>query len=163
MELFKPEPGLIIWTLLAFGTLLVLLKRFAFKPILGVLEEREKRVAQSLDKADKTRVEADRLLADYKKQMKEAKSQAQKVIEEAKLAGEKTKQEIIAAANDQAQELIDKAKKQIDKERKKALEEIQKVSADLILSAASSVIGKSLSGQDHQKLIEQYLDEVKLN
>ena len=80
--MFKFEPGLIIWTLVSFFILLILLKKVAFPPILQGMKKREETIKQQLDEAQKTKKEAETLMEDYKRQLAEARSEAQKIINE---------------------------------------------------------------------------------
>lgn len=150
-----------IWpSLLAFAILFVLLKKFAFGPISGVLEKRAATIRESLEKAEETKVEAERLLEDYRTQMAEARTEAAKVIEQARKVAESMKDDIVAKASDEAAGMIVKAREAIEAEKKAAVAELQASVADMSVLVAGKLIGETLSADDHAKLIEKYVAEV---
>jgi len=160
MEILKVEAGLIIWELIAFVGLLVVLKVFAWGPLLGILKEREDNIRESVGKAEETRLEAERLMEDYKKQLAEARAEAQQIIEEGRKFGDTMKEEIVAKARQDAEQVAAKATAEISREKEAALGELQRRVADLTIDAASRVINRSLDKASHQQLIDQYLAEV---
>ncbi len=160
MELFKLEPGLMIWSLMTFVILLALLSKFAFPPILEQLKKREETIRGSLEEADKTRVEAGRLLDEYKQQMAEASKEAQKIIGQARTVGENMKAELQAKAHEEAEQMIEQARKQIAYDTDKALAEVRQEVATMSVDIASKVIGRALKPEDHQALIEKEIAEV---
>lgn len=159
MEL-TPQLNQVIYSTVAFFILLFLLGRFAFPPIVNMLEERAKKIRESLDTAERIRIEAEQLLQDYKKQLAEARAEAQQIIEQGRQFGESVKKEIVEKAKHQSDQMLSRATAEIVRERDLAISELQKQVADLTIGAASRVIGKSLSKDDHLKLIEQYLAEM---
>lgn len=160
MDLLKPEPGLIIWELISFFGLLLVLWKFAWGPLLGMLDKRAENVRDSLSTAERTRDEAQTLLEDYKKQLAQAREEAQKIIEEGRKFGEGVKEEIAAKAQKQHDELMVKANTEIAREKELALIELQTKLSDLIVDAASKVVGAEVSATAHEKLIKDYLSKV---
>lgn len=160
MEILTIEPGLIIWEVIAFTGLLIVLWRFAWGPLLSILDERDKTIRNSLETAERTRIEAEEMLEDYKKQMAEAKLEAQEIIDKARQLGETANQEIIEEAKEQADKMIARTKEEIVYERDQAVRQLQKEMADLTIGLASKVINKSLSKEDHLDLIDKYLLEA---
>ncbi len=128
--------------------------------ILGMVDARAARISESLEKAEETKVEAERLLEDYRKQMAEARSEAAKVIEQGRKVAETMKEEIVAKANEEAAAVVAKAHEVMDAERKAAVAELQGEVASLSVAVAGKLIGEKLSADDHAKLIEQYVAEV---
>ena len=158
--MFKFEPGLIIWTLVSFFILLILLKKVAFPPILQGMKKREETIKQQLDEAQKTKKEAETLLDDYKRQLADARSEAQKIINEGKGLGESMRKEIIQKAQEESNQIVKRAQEEIELQKHKALMELQEKIADLSIMAASKVISKTLNPEDHRRLVEDYISKV---
>jgi F-type H+-transporting ATPase subunit b len=158
--MFKFEPGLIIWTLVSFFILLILLKKVAFPPILKGMKKREETIKQQLDEAQKTKKEAEILLDDYKQQLADARSEAQKIINEGKGLGESIRKEVIQKAQEESNQIVKRAQEEIELQKQKALMELQDKIADLSVMAASKVINKSLNLEDHRRLVEDYISKV---
>ena len=155
-----PNPSTIWPTILAFLVLFFLLYKFAFPLIIKMIDERADRIRESLEKAEQTKIDAERLLEDYKKQMAEARGDAAKVIEQGRKVGETMKEEIIAKANEEAAAIVAKAHEVMEAERKAAVAELQGQVAGLSVAVAGKLIGEKLSADDHAKLIERYVAEV---
>jgi F-type H+-transporting ATPase subunit b len=158
--MFKFEPGLIIWTLVSFLILLILLKKVAFPPILQGMKKREETIKQQLDEAQKTKKEAETLLDDYKRQLADARSEAQKIINEGKGLGESMRKEIVQKAQEESNQIVKRAQEEIELQKQKALMELQEKIADLSIMAASKVISKTLNPEDHRRLVEDYISKV---
>jgi F-type H+-transporting ATPase subunit b len=146
--------------LVAFAVLFVLLWKFAFPPITKMLDQRAETIRESLEKAEQTRVDAERLLDEYKVHMTEAPHEAAKVIEQGRKVAETMKDEIIAKANEEASAVLVKAREEIQAEKRAAMAELQASVADLSVAVAGKLIGSSLSDAEHRKLIEGYVAEV---
>ena len=155
-----PDIGMMAWSIAAFFILLLILWRFAFPPLTGMLEERAKTIRESLEGAERTRVEAQELLDDYKKQIASAREEAQKIIEEGRKFGESIKQEMTDKARQQSEEIIERATAEIAREKAMALADLQSKVADLTIQAASKVVQKSLDKSAHEKIIEDFISQV---
>lgn len=160
IPLFEPEPGLMIWTVISFALLFVVLAKVGYKPLLDIIKKREEGIRESIDEAERTRSEAERLLEDYKKQLAQARKEAQNIIEQGKKVGISVREEIVEKTQNEAQQMVDKAKAEIAREKTKALTELQTRVADLTVATTSKVLKKSLDKQAHLKLIEDSLAEV---
>ena len=158
--MFKAEPGLIIWTLISFFILLILLRKVAYPQILKAMKNREETIKQQLEEAQKIKKEAEAFLEDYKRQLAEARSEAQKVINEGKELGENMRKEIIQKAQEESNHIVKRAQEEIELQKQKAILELQERIADLSIMAASKVINKSLNPEDHRRLVEEYLSKV---
>ena len=158
--MFKPEPGLIIWTLISFFILLILLKKVAFPPILKGMKKREETIKQQLEEAQKTKKEAEDLLEGYKRQLAEARSEAQKIINEGKSLGENMRKEIVQKAQVESNQIVKRAQEEIELQKQKAILELQEKIADLSIMAATKIINKSLNTEDHRRLVEEYVSKV---
>ncbi|HSB06344.1 MAG TPA: F0F1 ATP synthase subunit B [Thermodesulfobacteriota bacterium] len=158
--MFKAEPGLIIWTLISFFILLILLRKVAYPQILKAMKNREETIKQQLEEAQKIKKEAEAFLEDYKRQLAEARSEAQKVINEGKDLGENMRKEIIQKAQEESNHIVKRAQEEIELQKQKAILELQERIADLSIMAASKVINKSLNPEDHRRLVEEYISKV---
>jgi F-type H+-transporting ATPase subunit b len=144
----------------AFIVLFIVMSKFAFPPITRMLDDRATRIRESLEKAEDTRVEAERLLDEYKVQMAEARAEATQVIEQGRKVAESMKTEILAKAREEAEAEKAKAIEAIKAEKAAAIGELQKQVADLSVAVAGKIIGSSLTRSDHEALIDKYLTEV---
>lgn len=158
--LVSPEFGLMIWTLIAFGITLLILKRAAFPRISDALEKRASRIQQNIDASERQREEADQLLAEYRERLKEAREQAEDIVARARKAGETVKSEAADEGRAKRDEMIESAKKDIEAETKRSLQQIRNEIADLTVLATERVTRKSLSEEDQKRLVEEALGEV---
>ena len=158
--LVQPGIGLMIWTLLAFGITMLVLKRFAFPKISDALEERSQKIAKNIEESERQRAEADELLAEYRERLKEAREQADDIVARAKRAGESAKAEATDEGRAKREELVAAARKDIEAETKRSLDDLRKEVADLTVLATEKVARKSLSEEDQKRLVEEALAEV---
>lgn len=163
MELFTPSVGTLFWMLLFFSIILWILKKFAWKPILNSLKEREKSIEEALSSAEKAKEQMAKLKAENQKILSEAKLEREKLLKEAK----ELKDKIIAEAHEQAQQeakkIIDVAKQSIENEKLNAINEIKSQIASLSLVIAEKIIREKLDEQKHKELIDNFLNEIKIN
>jgi F-type H+-transporting ATPase subunit b len=161
--LIEPGIGLMVWTLLVFGATMFLLSRLAFPRISEALGRRQKAIEESIDTAERTRAEADEILADYRERLKEARAQADEIVQRARQAAEAHDHE----AKDRAQELVAEAAKRAERDieaaTKRALEDIRKEVADLTIMATEKVTRKTLTDADQRRLVEEALSELDLS
>jgi len=146
--------------LAAFLVLFVLLWKFAFPPITKMLDERADKIRESIEKAEETRVEAERLLEDYRQQMAEARQEAAKVIEQGRTVAENMKNEIVAKAREEAEVERAKAIESIKSEKAAAMAELQRSVADLSVAVAGKILGEKMDAKSHEALIDRYIAEV---
>ena len=158
--MFKAEPGLIIWTIISFFLLLALLWKVAYPQILKGMKKREETIKQQFEEAQKTKKEAENLLEDYKRQLAEARSEAQKIINEGKSLGENMRKEIVQKAQAESNQIIKRAQEEIELQKQKAILELQEKIADLSIMAATKIINKSLNTEDNRRLVEEYVSKV---
>lgn len=160
MEVLIPKGIEFAVNFAAFLVLFLLLAKFAFPPITKMMDERAEKIRESLEKAEGTKVEAEQLLEDYKKQMAEARGDAAKVIEQGRKVAETMKDEIVAKANEEATQIVAKAREALEAEKAAAVQELQAQVASLSVAVAGKLIGEKLSAEADAKLIESYLAEV---
>ena len=161
MDLLNPNVGLAIWTIVTFVIVLLVLRRFAWKPILASMEAREAGIRRLIDDAEAAREEADRLLEEYNRRLAEARAEGQKLVAEAKEAGERVRAETLDRARAEAEAIVARAGAEIDLERRKALAEIRERAVDLAIGAAERVLEESLNEERHRRVAEDYLKELE--
>jgi len=154
---FSINPGLMIWTLVIFGLLLLILAKTAWPAILKAVEEREQRIQGQLDAAAKANAEAQRLLADYHSQLAAAKVEAQDIVAQGRTAGDKLRDEIVAKGRTEQEELLARARREIAIERDKAVAELRREAVELSIAAATKVIERNLDTEADRKLVQDYL------
>jgi F-type H+-transporting ATPase subunit b len=157
---FTINPGLIIWTLVVFGILLVLLWRFAYPAILKSVEERERRIQKQLEDAERANAEAQRLLEEHKKQIAAAHNQAQEILAKAKSVSQKERETLLAKAREEYDALLSRARKDIDAEKEKAIQALRREAVELSIAAASRVIEANLDTEANRKLVTEFLESI---
>jgi F-type H+-transporting ATPase subunit b len=158
--LVSPSLGLMIWTLLAFGITLYLLNKLAFPRIAEALDRRRQAIEDSIQAAQRAKQEADELLEEYRARLREAREQAEDIVSRARKAAENIADETKVAAAKQREELLANARRDIEHETRRALDELRKEVADLTVLATEKITRKSLTEEDHRRLIEEALGEV---
>ena len=159
-SLFAGDLGNAFWTLLIFVLLLVVLGRFAWKPILTALQKREEFIHDSLAQAKKDREEAEARLADYTTKLDKARQEATAIVEEGRRDAEVVRRKIHDDANREGTDIIERAKKEIALARDSAVRELYEVSGSLATELAGKIIRKQLSAADHEQLIKESIDEL---
>jgi len=147
--------GDVLVTVLIFGILMILLKKFAWGPLMGIMQEREELVAKDIDAAEKARKEAQAILEEQKALLKEARTEAQSIIEGAQKQGDATREEIVNAARAEADRIKESAARDIEAEKEKAIAAVREEVVSLSVLAASKVLGKEISEADNSELIKQ--------
>jgi F-type H+-transporting ATPase subunit b len=148
-----------IWHTINFIVLIVLLSRFLYRPIVAMLDERTRRIQESLEAAERARAdvaqadrERDELLASARREIQEMMTTAQQVAE-------RIQSEARTTAQQEAQRIVETARQEADAERAQAMAELRREVASLAVAAAERVISRSLDDQAHRQLVEQFLDE----
>jgi F-type H+-transporting ATPase subunit b len=154
---FSINPGLIIWTLVVFGILMVLLWRLAWPSILKSVEERERRIQKQLEDAERVNAEAQRLLEDHKKTIAGARTEAQEMIAKAKAVSQKERELLLAKAREEYEAILARARKDIDAEKEKAIVALRREAVELSIAAASRVIDANLDTEANRRLVTDYL------
>ncbi len=155
--------GLFIWQTVLFVLLLLLLKKFAWKPILEALNSREEGIQNALDEADKARQEMLDLQSSNEKILKEARAERDSLIKDARMIKDKMITEAKDEAKAQSNKIIEQAKQTIQNEKLSAITELKNQVAELSIGIAEKIMKDELSNKDKQvKLIEKMLDEASL-
>ena len=157
---YDMNTGLSVWTLIVFAGLVFILGKFAWGPILGAVDEREKGIKSALDQAAERNAEAAKLLEEHKAQLADARRQASELIAEGRAAGEKVRKEVEEKARAEAQTIIDRSRTEIERERDAALDALRRESVELALAAASRLMQENLDQAKDRALVEQYLGDL---
>jgi len=159
--LVQLDPGLFVWTILTFLLLLFVLAKFAWKPLLKMLNDREELIRSSLEDAEKAKEKLEKLNAEGEAIINQARSEAQSILSEGKAAVSKLKDETLDVAKEQAKQIASEAEKQINIEKDKAIAEIKSEVVNLSMSIAEKLINKNISPEDNKALIDESLSNVK--
>jgi len=149
----------LITQVISFVILLVLLRIFAYKPIMRMMDERSRRIKESLEQAEDVKKQSERAEEELKKQIDQASREGQDRIARAIKAGEEVKQKAEEDAKKDAEKLLTRARQEIRQERDEAIEGVRREFADLTVLAAGKVIEKSLDKEQHRELIDKVLKE----
>ena len=162
-DLLTPNGGLMFWTIVIFALLLVILSRFAFKPMLAAVEAREKSLQDAIDAAKRDREESQRILADHRAQLETARSEAQKLIADGRATAEKLRGDLLEQTKAQQQEMLDRARREIETEKVNAIAALRREAVDLAIAGAGKVIERNLDNDANRKLVESFLGSVSLS
>jgi len=160
VDLLSPNGGVMFWTLIIFVVLLVVLTRFAFKPLTAAVEARERDLEAAIQKAKDDREEAAGHLAEQIKALEAARVEAQRVVADSRITGDKLRNEMLEQTKHQQHELLERARAEIDNERKRAIADLRREAVDLALAGASKVIERNLDNQTNRLLVESFLSTV---
>jgi F-type H+-transporting ATPase subunit b len=145
---------------LAFAILFFFMWKWVLPRINTLLEERRQKIQGDLERAEQTRTEADQLLADYRSQLANARQEANRIIEEARGTAEQLRRDLQARAEQESQATVARAQDEIRAERDRVFQELRAEVADIAVGLAGRVVGESLDATAHQRLIDEYIDEV---
>lgn len=152
--------GTAIFQLVAFLVLLYVLSKFALKPLMGLMEEREQKVNEQIDRAEQKSKEAEEFVAKQRKELEEARQEAQEIIAQAKKLSEKQGQDIIEQARENAERVKNSALAEIQREKEEAVASLREQVASLSVLIATKVIEKELDEKEQEQLIQDYLKDV---
>lgn len=158
--LVKPGIGLMIWTLIVFGVTMVLLWRLAFPRITEALDRRQKDIEDSIDSAQRTREDAEKLLAEYRQRLADARSQSDEIVQRARQTAEVHERESKEHAREIASEASARAARDIEAATQRAMQELRQEVADLTVMATEKVTRKVLDDADQRRLVEEALSEL---
>jgi F-type H+-transporting ATPase subunit b len=164
MPLVTPGIGLTFWMLVSFTIVFLILKKFAWKPILNILKQREESIEKALKAAEDARLEMQKLQSNNEQIVAEARKQADNIIKEAREIKEKIIAEAKQQASIEAEKVFAATKLSIENEKRQAMNEIRNQIAEFSVLIAEKIIRKELQNNDQQKAyIQTLLDELKLN
>jgi F-type H+-transporting ATPase subunit b len=160
VELLIPKLNELIPALISFTIILLISAKFVWPPITDMLDQRAVNIRESLERAEAAKVEAERLLEEYKHTMADARKEAGTILQQAKQAAESTRAEAQAKAVAEYDEMIGKAREAIEGEKRAAIADLQKSVADLSIAVAGRLIAGELTRDDQLKVIEKYVSEA---
>jgi F-type H+-transporting ATPase subunit b len=144
----------------AFAILFYFMRKWVFPRVGALLEERRQKIQGELEQAETTRTEADRLLADYREQLANARDEANRIIEEARQTADQVRVDLQAKAEQESQATVARAQEEIRAERDRVFQELRGQVGEIAVELAGRVVGESLDQKAHARLIDEYIDEV---
>ena len=157
--LVQLDPGLYIWTILTFVVLLTLLAKFAWRPLLQALEERQAQIRKSLDDAQQARQELERVQHESTQLIARARVEADGIVSQSRADAERLRQELRESARAEAANLLKNAEKQIELQTVQAIRQIRSEAVDLSVLIAEKLIGRHLSKEDNERLIAETIEQ----
>ena len=152
--------SLLFWSVISFGILLFLLKRFALPGILEMLDLREKKIKDSLDQAERLKQEAQQLLSQYQAKLKSVHDEGRAILEEARKQAQLQLEENERRVELETQRMLAEARSEIQREQQQVLRDVQRAAVELTLLAAEKVLSRSLTDADHRRLIDEAVQEI---
>jgi F-type H+-transporting ATPase subunit b len=152
--------GLFLWALVLFLVFAAVLARFGWKPLLKIVEEREKSVRDAVESAHKANAEAQALLARHQDLLRSAGREREEILKKAMQEAERLRAELVASAKDEAEGLIQRAREEIDRETRHALADARTQIADLAVEAASKIVVSSMTPEAQKKLVQEFVDNL---
>lgn len=152
--------GLTLWTIVLFVLFFLIVTKLGWKPLLSVIEEREKSIRDSVQSAEQARDEGQALLVQHKELLREAGRQREEIVKSAMADAERLRAELSAQARTEADTLVQRARDQIQREKQLALQEIRTRVADLAVEAAGKIVTASLTPDVQRKLVDEFIQKV---
>jgi len=162
-SLLDVNPGLIFWTVITFIFLMLILKKYAWKPILDSLNERENFIKESLEKAEKAQKEAEELFEKNKVNLENAEAESQKIIVQGRDYAEKLKSQILDDAKDDAKKMIGKAALEIERKNQEAFNNLKSEIAEIAVKAAEKIIKENLDDKKQSKIVDEFINDLSKN
>jgi F-type H+-transporting ATPase subunit b len=160
VNLFAGDVGNAIWTLVIFILVIVVLGKFAWGPLLNALQQREQFIRTSLQEAKDDREAAEARLQEYEERLQQATTEATQIVEQGRQDADKAKARIEETARTEADKMLNRAKREIDLAKQSAIKDLYATSAELATDIAEKVLKRELSSQDHERLIEESIEEL---
>ena len=160
VNLLEPHAGLMAWTLLIFVVLFFVLRRYAFPPILGAVEARERALEEAIEGAKRDRDAAAQVLAQHQAALDASRQEAQQLLAQAHAAAERTRTDALEQTRVQQEELLARARREIDADRLRAIADLRREAVDLALAGATKVIGRNLDDAGNRRMIEDFLATI---
>ena len=156
-NLLDPKAGLMVWTLLIFIVLLVVLSKYAYKPLLAAVEAREAALEKAITEARADRESAAKLLAEQQKTLAETRADVQKVMADGRAAAESLRSEMLEKVKAEGADMLDRTRREMAAEKEKAVAELRREAVELAISGATKVIGKNLDSTTDRAMVETFL------
>jgi F-type H+-transporting ATPase subunit b len=164
MDLVIQDFGLLFWMVVSFTILLLLLKKFAWKPLLKMIQDREDEIAKSLDSANAAKAQMEKMTAENEEIMRQARAEREAMLREAKETKDKIVAEAQSAAKAEADKIIQSARQEIEAEKEAAKAELQSKVAELSVGIAEKILRRELSTEAKQgEYVEELVKNISLN
>jgi F-type H+-transporting ATPase subunit b len=154
------DAGLFWWTVVLFAIFAFVLTKLGWKPLLAMIEEREKGIRDAVGSAEKANEEAQRLLAQHQELIREAGRQREEIMKRALADAETVRADLVAQAKAESDRMVQRAKDQIEREKKLAIQELRSQVADLAVEAASRIVKSSMTPEAQKKLVHEFIDTL---
>ncbi len=161
--LLDVNPGLIFWTAITFIILVLVLKRVAWKPILTALDDREKEIADSLNKAEQAKKDAQKILEENQASLAKAEEESKKIIDESRGFADNLKNQMTRESKEQAQKIIEDASAEIERKKNAAFEELKNQIAEISIIAAEKIMKENIDAEKNKKIVDKYLTGISKN
>lgn len=159
--LFSLNLGLSLWTIVVFVVVLFILRKYAWGPILGAIDAREKGIHDSVQEAARLRDEARSILEEHQRQLADSRRQSQQILAEAREAGEQLRRQAEERARAEGEALVERARREIEREKQAALDELRRESVELALAAAGRILQQKLDAEADRAMIQGFLDDLQ--
>ncbi|MCD7733213.1 MAG: F0F1 ATP synthase subunit B [Oscillospiraceae bacterium] len=164
MTLYESILGVNVWTALftLANTLLLffVLKKFLFKPVMKIIDDRQKEIDDLYNSADTAKAEANEMRDEYQKKLEEARETGDKIISDAVTRAQSREEEIVSKANKEASAILEKAQEDIALEKKKAMGEVKDNISVIAVSIAGRVVERELTSADQSRLVDSFIDDL---
>jgi F-type H+-transporting ATPase subunit b len=159
--LVQPDPGLYIWTILVFLVLVALLAKFAWKPLLAALDERQQSIRTALDDARRAKQELEGIHAESAKLLAQARSESAEIVSRSRSDADRFREEMKEKARAEAASMLRNAERQIELETTRAVQQIREETVDLSIGIASKILQRNVSREDNERLIEETFKQLE--
>src|SRR5687767_11054684 len=159
--LVQPDPGLYIWTIVTFMVLVGLLAKFAWRPLLAVLDERQQAIRRSLDDARQAKQDLERVHAESATILAQARTEAESIVASTRADVNQFREEMRVKAREEAAGIVKNAERQIELETARALQQIRHEAVDLSVTIASKLLQRNVSKDDNARLIEDTFKQIE--
>jgi F-type H+-transporting ATPase subunit b len=159
-ENLYPHAAELIVGAVAFAIIFFFMWKWVFPRVNALLEERRAKIQGEMEKAETTRVEADKMLADYREQLANARDEANRIIEESRRTADQLRVDLQAKAEQESQQVVARAQEEIRAERDRVFQELRSQVGEIAVELAGKVVGQSLDKAAHERLIDEYIDQV---
>jgi F-type H+-transporting ATPase subunit b len=157
------DPGVVFWTIVTFIFLLIILKKFAWKPILTALDQRETAIKESLEKADRAREDAQKVLDQNQANLAKAEEESKQIINQSRAYAEKLKEQMIQESKEQAKKIVEEASAEIQRNKDAAFDELKAQIVEIVIQAAEKVLKENLDQEAQKKIVNKYIGEIVKN
>jgi len=161
LSILNPMTSTIFWSIIVFVILVIVLWKVVLKPINNIISKRQEEIREKIDDTDRRNTEAQKYLEEQKKNIDLSRVEAKKIIDEGKDTARKIKEEIEKKASEKSRAMIEEALVEIRSEKNRSLNEVKNEIVEIALAASQKIVSKSLSEEEHKKLIEESLKELE--